>query len=181
MHGVSLDLFVELLEGILRSLISSCKLVTGLSYRWEETRNGEKKRCDRGINDMTTSVQHLCPSTIWQTSGMCASECVYWFNVCLALSDRWHWMWLMSILQHCEIWNMRTAHILCLFLLHLSFNPINIQITGTCLTNIHYNFVSLSLSYWMQFSQRNFPSCRPVLSATGFEGYRWIPCSGIID
>jgi len=60
MHGVSLDLFVELLEGILRSLISSCKLVTGLSYRWEETRNGEKKRCDRGINDTTLPLFSIC-------------------------------------------------------------------------------------------------------------------------
>ncbi len=60
MHAVSLDLFVELLEGILRSLVSSCKLISRLKYRWEETRNGEKKRCDRGINNTTLPLFGIC-------------------------------------------------------------------------------------------------------------------------
>lgn len=60
MHAVSLDLFVELLEGILRALVSSCKLISGLRYRWEETRNGEKKWCDRGINDTTLPLFSIC-------------------------------------------------------------------------------------------------------------------------
>ncbi len=123
-------------------------------WREEVTRPGNK------WHD-STSVQHLCPSTIWQTSGMhaCKRECEYWFNVCLALSDRWHWMWLMSILQHCEIWNMRTTHIFGLFLLHLSFNPRNIQIT--CLTNIYNHFVSLPHS--LSQSECNFHSANSHL------------------
>lgn len=149
---------MELLEGILRSLVSSCKLVSKLSCRWEEIRNGERKSCDRGINDTTLPLFSICALAPSDRHLACvrAWVCVYWFNVCLALSDRWHWMWLMSILQHCEIWNMRTAHILGLFLLHLSFNPRNIQITGTSLTNIHQHFVFLTFSHQMQFSQRNF-------------------------
>lgn len=89
MHGVSLDLFVELLEGILRSLISSCKLVTGLSYRWEETRNGEKKRCDRGINDTTLPLFSICALAPSDRHLACvrASVCIDLMSVSLSLID----------------------------------------------------------------------------------------------
>lgn len=86
-HSPYICMALKLTEGVSRSPVSSWKLISTLSCRWEGIRREVKR-----INDTTPPQFSICAraQSDRHLACVCQRVCVYWFNVCLAFSERWH-------------------------------------------------------------------------------------------